>query len=193
MGYKVLTLLNGDFVEACSRLEQRVAGSGFIPDCIVGIETGGRSVAERMFHSRPHCYTRLQRPSSVARSARLGRLIRLLPRRVCDWLRILEARKLSADFARRCSNDEVKHSVVAGARLVSVPDIGECRHLLVVDDAIDSGVTMAAVVKAISDRYPDVEIMTAVITETDPDAVIKADFSLYDNKTLIRFPWSMDS
>lgn len=193
MGYKVLTLLNGDFEEACSRLEQRVAMSDFIPDCIVGIETGGRSVAERIFQSKPHYYTRQQRPSSVTKSGRIGRLIRFLPRRVCDWLRIFEARKLSADFARGCRNGEVMHSVREGARLVSVPDIGDYRRMLVVDDAIDSGVTMSAVVTAIRDRYPDVEVRTAVITETDPNALIKADFSLYNNKILIRFPWSMDS
>ena len=67
-------------------------------------------------------------------------------------------------------------------------------HLLVIDDAVDSGLTLKYVVGVLraSCNFP-VEIFTAAITATRVSAerAVDPDFVLFDG-TLIRFPWSTD-
>lgn len=65
--------------------------------------------------------------------------------------------------------------------------------ILIVDDAIDSGTTATSVRNAISSLNPDAEIRIAVITVTQPYSLKFADFYLYGDGTLIRFPWSIDN
>jgi hypoxanthine phosphoribosyltransferase len=65
-------------------------------------------------------------------------------------------------------------------------------RVLVVDDAIDSGATMATVVEQLRDAVGDGgEVRTAVLTITTRTAVFQPDFTLY-RQTLCRFPWSHD-
>ena len=65
--------------------------------------------------------------------------------------------------------------------------------ILIVDDACDSGSTLRAVMDAVRKISPErVVIKTAVITTTTYRPVVSPDFSLYRNRTLIRFPWSKD-
>ncbi len=62
--YKVIKLEDNDFPEACGRFERVIATLGFRPECIIGIESGGRFVTENILTNIPHEYIRLQRPSS---------------------------------------------------------------------------------------------------------------------------------
>ena len=65
-------------------------------------------------------------------------------------------------------------------------------EILVIDDAIDSGDTLAAIVKTLRQTNPYVSVSIAVITETTRRPRIRANYTLYRNRTLIRFPWSND-
>jgi hypoxanthine phosphoribosyltransferase len=66
-------------------------------------------------------------------------------------------------------------------------------RVLVVDDAVDSGVTLATVLQTLQSVCPpEVEVRTAVITVTIEDPVVAPDYALYRG-VLCRFPWSFDA
>ena len=66
-----------------------------------------------------------------------------------------------------------------------------CKSILIIDDAIDSGKTMFVVNENIKRRFPKAKIKIAVISWTLNESIIKPDFYLYKN-ILVRFPWSLD-
>lgn len=99
-----------------------------------------------------------------------------------DLLRMAEARLLALRPRPSCPRIEI---------------LSELRRqlpgqVLVVDDAVDSGITMQAVVEALRRARPDVEVRAAVITVTTGRPSVSPDYTLYNNHTLIRFPWSID-
>ena len=63
--------------------------------------------------------------------------------------------------------------------------------ILIVDDAIDSGMTMSVVQQAILLFDSSATVKTAVIVKTLKYQFFKPDFFLF-NEVLIRFPWSKD-
>jgi hypoxanthine phosphoribosyltransferase len=67
------------------------------------------------------------------------------------------------------------------------------RRLLLVDDAVDSGVTLAAVMQRLKAACPPgTEIQSAAIVQTTPRPLLAPDHVLY-NGALCRFPWSFDA
>ena len=60
-----------------------------------------------------------------------------------------------------------------------------------VDDALDTGTTLKAVVELLQALAPASTVRSAVIVTTTADPVISADISLH-NRVLGRFPWSHD-
>jgi hypoxanthine phosphoribosyltransferase len=65
--------------------------------------------------------------------------------------------------------------------------------MLIVDDAVDTGVTLAVVMEALVKRAPAAAtIRSAVVTLTTTKPVIAPDYVLIRQK-LCRFPWSMDA
>lgn len=182
---RVITLNSADFAAACTRLEQ--AAAGFAPDLIVGIAVGGVEVAARMFPDVPHAEVECHRGVSGRKRShpRLFSVIRRLPVFVRNWMRIIEAKMLSS--GRRASSTAVEMS--DSARLA----ISAAGRILVVDDAVDSGNTLAAVLAEIKAMHGAVEVASAVITVTTSAPAVQPDYTLYNNQTLIRFPWSMDA
>ncbi len=178
---RVITLDEGEFVASCTRLQEVVAGR-FAPDLVVGIATGGVHVARNMFAGVPQVSVMRRRPSTSRKPRGLfGRL----PYFVTDILRMLESKVLSS----RKRSASVPLSLDAETSAA----IGEARSVLIVDDAVDSGVTMSVVVDAVkAAARPGARIMTAAITVTTKNPVIRPDFCLYDDRTLVRFPWSRD-
>ncbi len=182
---KVVTLDPAGFTAACRRLAETVRADGYAPRLIVGIRNGGGYVAEEMaplFPDSMLAFVELRRPSSARKGRGLGRLLSRLPRRVLDLLRMAEARLLALRPRPSCPRIEI---------------LSELRRqlpgqVLVVDDAVDSGITMQAVVEALRRARPDVEVRAAVITVTTGRPSVSPDYTLYNNHTLIRFPWSID-
>lgn len=75
---------------------------------------------------------------------------------------------------------------------VEVPrSVIDAKTILVVDDAVDSGATMQAVVGAVKKANPAAHVVTAAVVVTTKTPVVRPDFHLYD-KVLIRFPWAHD-
>lgn len=196
--YKVVTLTGKPFADACRLLEDYVVASGYRPDCIIGIESGGLYVAEKIFEGVPHLSIRLGRPSSGVKKSVAGQLVstllRIMPRSVCDRLRIAEAKKLVARSRDKMKDPQSQRAAIReAAAKVSFTNATRYQRILIVDDAVDSGLTLAGVLTAVSKALPNAEVRTAVITITTEDPVLRPDFTLYDNQTLIRFPWSIDT
>ncbi|MDE6702075.1 MAG: phosphoribosyltransferase domain-containing protein, partial [Muribaculaceae bacterium] len=96
-------------------------------------------------------------------------------------IRIWEARKL---IKRK------EHMATTG---IVLPTLSEnIRKILIIDDAVDSGATLKAIVEKFKAEYPNTDIRSAVITQTHPQAIYKPDYCIFDNSTLIRTPWSID-
>ncbi|MDE6062026.1 MAG: hypothetical protein K2G00_04610 [Duncaniella sp.] len=192
---KIATLDNARFREACRMLAREVVDSGFRPDIIVGIRTGGEYVAREMLPAFPEARLalgRLQRPSTSHKSL-LRPLLRRLPRRLLDIMRMAEARLLALRPSRPLPKVDLGDDIRA-----LLP-----AKVLVVDDAVDSGVTLAAIAGALraesGERMAESggwreegQVRSAVITVTTSRPAINPDYALYRHHTLIRFPWSMD-
>lgn len=174
MDMKVVTLNREQFAEACRGLEAMAAS--FRPDLILGIANGGVRVAEQMFAAVPHASVSCRRAGTQSkdRHAWAFGLIRRMPMFMRDWLRIAEARMLRG----RAKSTEPRLDA----------DISAAQRILVVDDAVDSGTTLAAVCELLRGKT----FATAVITVTTPKPKASPTFALYRN-TLIRFPWSKDA
>lgn len=184
---RVLTLHKEDFKAACQQLKATVARRGFHYDLLVGIATGGAIVA-REFDFEPMCVVEQQRPGSRGKQ-KWGKMLRYLPAFVCEWLRKVEARMLMKRDARRRLEPlpSVALSPETQEMLAAEPE-----RVLIVDDAVDSGVTLAAVKREIEKALPKAEVRTAVITVTRPAPLVEPDYALYRDETLVRFPWSAD-
>lgn len=184
---KVLTLDRRSFEESCRRLGALVVNSDFTPDLIVGIRRGGEYVAWGLHVCFPHASlvsVSLQRPSTHKKHY-LGSFLRFFPQWILDMMRIVEARWLARHPKRACDMEPV-------ALPVSLQKLGTKRVLLV-DDAVDSGVTMYRIVMALRSENPKIDLRTAAITVTTDDPIVRPDWALYNNGILIRFPWSMDA
>lgn len=203
---KVKTLNDHNFDEACRELAQMIEASGFHPDMIVGIATGGDYVAQRLqhhMHPTPALASiSLQRPSTKAKAGLLSRIVRHLPRQVCDALRIIESKILTITDRTRAKTiqeipipQKIKEAIAKGSK-----------KILIADDAIDSGQTMLTVAKAlekaqaqtnrkaeITNKNQKAEIKSAAITKTRPNPLINPDYTLIPTPTIVRFPWAPDA
>jgi uncharacterized protein len=170
----------------------------YAPDLIVGIRTGGLVVADAMSRSRPKPPPVLpltcQRASTRAKT-RL-KLVRNalvhLPQPVADALRRLEHRWITSRRTRqdRPQTIDQAEATTLAAWLHAAPK--PCR-VLVADDAVDSGVTLATVLQALRHIGPtEMELRTAAITQTLENPKVVPDYLLYRG-TLCRFPWSLDA
>lgn len=180
---RVLTLTPDIFRDHCLSLQS--AARPFNPDLIVTIARGGDFVGELMFPEVTHISVRRQRPSTETKQdlGCLAKIIRKLPVCLRNAIRMAES---------ACTSS-AKHS---GAPL-SLGDedaliISKASRILVVDDAVDSGATLAAVIDAINAIPGNRAVASAAITVTKPNPLISPDYTLYNNRTLVRFPWSMD-
>jgi len=109
-----------------------------------------------------------------------------------DGLRWLEHRLLTA---RRRTQAKVQHidrteAEAIGQRLAQASG---AQRVLVVDDAVDSGVTLATVLRLLRESSPpDTQFRSAVVTVTLAQPLAEPDFVLYRG-VLCRFPWSFDA
>lgn len=109
-------------------------------------------------------------------------MLRRLPRLVLDALRKVEAALLGMRKPRP----------IDIAQVIIPAEIATGKRILVVDDAVDSGATLDGVVRALCVAAPEAEVRTAVVTVTTKHPLIVPDFVIFNDLTLIRFPWSMD-
>lgn len=183
---RVLTLNEREFEHASRRLE-RLVREDYSPDLVVGIATGGEYLASLLLVEVPHVSVRMHRPSTAdkERASIIFRVLRRSPRKLSDALRLVEARVLQVT------------SLWEKPRKPQIPDhvaeaIAAARRVLVVDDAVDSGATMKAVMEAVKAIPGEREVRGAAVTVTTDSPKVTPEYALFRNGTLIRFPWSKD-
>jgi hypoxanthine phosphoribosyltransferase len=193
----VVTLNAADFDAACADL-LRLAEHDYAPTLLIGIRTGGLVVAESMARtasaSLPVLPLTCRRAATQAKTKipLLGRALSALPRPVTDSLRKAELR-LSAGRRRSRRPQQQPDAGEAAAIAARVHAAGGTERLLVVDDAVDSGVTLAAVLSTLASLCPaGTPIRSAVITVTLEGPIAQPDYALHRG-VLCRFPWSFDA
>lgn len=190
----VITVSEPELSTLVDVLVARVLKDGFLPDVVLGIATGGAIVADHIDPSleclRLTCTS--QRPGTRVKSGLPGLrgLIRRLPLGIADAIRLAEdwlgVRTIKSAVPR-----------ILGTELDSQATIireNGLKRILVVDDAVDSGMTLASVVMTIKKLIPDdVEVRTLAITRTreETQSLIVPDYFFFD-RVLCRFHWSSD-
>jgi len=180
---KVLTLGMKELQAAATDLEKKAAV--FAPDLVVGIATGGEVVAGMMFNNVPHISVKSSRRSTSAKQG-LGfvwGIVRRLPVFIKDAMRVAEARWLSH------GKGNMQEPLILDAD--SKNAISKSKKILIIDDAIDTGMTMKRVIDAIRGVAGGRDIAVAAITVTMEEPLVVADYKLYCG-VLVRFPWSKD-
>lgn len=177
--------------EACHQLSCRVKAGGCSPSVIIGIQHGGAEVARQMRNDFPeaaYCEVRLSRPGTEQKSNGLAhRLLQHLPLWMCNTLRIVESR---VNEWRSKGKDPVRIGTIRLPQ--DITSTLSNPSILLIDDAIDTGATIQQARLQLLEQFPDITIRVAVITVTIPHPICDADFCLYHNRTLCRFPWSND-
>lgn len=164
---------------------------------IIGIAEGGLPVAEivlRFFEKRTNNtvgleFIKIQRPSTLQKKEnfKIKKTLKLafsiLPKFVLNYLRIVEHKKLSK---RRLSD------LVREIKYTSTVDFSLYNLILIVDDAVDSGITMKTAVNFVSEKINEnisLQTLSVVVTQSEP--VYMPDHFWFRD-VLIRFPWSLD-
>jgi hypoxanthine phosphoribosyltransferase len=193
----VHNLNKGKFESACTALMYQVL-EDFRPDLLVGIRTGGLVVAEAMSRAAPHRIPVMPltcRRASTGVKSRfrlLPTILAALPRPAVDCLRWGEHHLLTA---RRRTQSKVQHVDHAEAAAIGhhLAQGTMSSRVLVVDDAVDSGVTLATVLRLLRENTtPDTQFRSAVVTVTLAEPLAEPDYVLYRG-ILCRFPWSLDA
>lgn len=194
---KVITLNNKKLAEEVERFASQYLRDNSVSSLyVIGIASAGVPIANIFLNSVPETVDievgtiRCQRPSTELKKksdlkARLVRfLFRVSPYILLDFLRIFEhviLSKRSKKMAVRNISDESMNW-----RAFYSAD-----RVLVIDDAIDSGESMKAVLDFLYAKKFKGMIDSFAVVATQPSPVVKVDYVLYEN-VLIRFPWSLD-
>lgn len=184
---KVITVDEEGFGKMCQCLEKEVLDSGYMFDTLVGIARAGVYVADRFDAGNKFIITS-QRSGTSAKKGILVSILRVLPAFVNGFLRCVEAKLL--EMKDRFRNPELKKIDIDPLLRQRLAQGG--RKVLVVDDAVDSGLSLLSVVEAMKIVSNDNEIRTAVITVTRKKPMVDPDYALFRDSTLIRFPWAVD-
>lgn len=180
---KVITLEQSDFESTSAQLGRLASPAN--PDLIIGIRRGGAYVAQVIRPQFPDAsYIEIESArNGTYYKNNLHNILKSLPIWFLDFARIMEAKILSLKKRR----EREFHISTESIRVIK-----DSRRILIVDDAVDSGATLSAVVNAVKDINKASQLMTAAIVVTTKKPIIYPDFVLYKRDTLIRFPWSND-
>lgn len=170
----------------------------FQPDILIGIRSGGFLLAEAMAAQRPPgamtliSITRRRASTKSKDRLKLKQILGIVPRPVKNVLRRLEHRYLMAAMSGQQVDPMVPDPEEERALRAAIAAFGGTCRILVVDDAVDSGATLLAVLRYIREIVsPAAEVRSAAITVTHADPMVEPDYSLYRH-VLCRFYWSSD-
>jgi hypoxanthine phosphoribosyltransferase len=191
---RVVTLGPTEFETSCEQLCCLVMKDGYVPTHVVTIASGGTKVGS--------AFRRLLSPSTAFIDVSLSRysaptkaltrqrgLNSRLPYWITDQLRRIEHWLRSMAFDEKRAHEKVRSSRPAWTGLDA---IGPNARALIVDDAVDSGVTLAIAMNALrAHSRAGTEVRSAVLATTWRRPLVKPTYSLYSG-ILCRFPWSND-
>ena len=193
----VITLTPSLLAKACSQLSHRVKAEGCCPSVLIGIQQGGAEVAKLMkedFPDAAYCEVRLSRPDTPQKSQGWKhRLLYYMPIWLCNYLRAVESRvnewQSKGKEPVRLGEIRLPDDI---ASILNPSNSSNPPLVLLIDDAIDTGATIQQARRQLLEQFPNITLRVAVITVTTPHPICDADFCLYHNRTLCRFPWSND-
>lgn len=193
----VITLTPSLLAKACSQLSHRVKAEGCCPSVLIGIQQGGAEVAKLMkedFPDAAYCEVRLSRPDTPQKSQGWKhRLLYYMPIWLCNYLRAVESRvnewQSKGKEPVRLGEIRLPDDI---ASILNPSNPSNPPLVLLIDDAIDTGATIHQARRQLLEQFPNITLRVAVITVTTPHPICDADFCLYHNRTLCRFPWSND-
>lgn len=190
---RVITLPEPAFREACHLLADRINAAGKDYALAVGVITGGARVADHLLPWLAPVEREdilFQRPGTARKDANplIFRILRKLPRFVSNWMRMAESEYLSRTSRRVVS----RHPEISSGMEQKIKNISPGGSVLVIDDSVDTGATVASVLDALRKINPEINFEVAAITVTMHNPMVTPDFTLYPARTLIRFPWSKD-
>ncbi len=187
---KILTFSQNDLFQASIRLSKLILESEYKPEIVIGIKNGGYIVSTNIQKNglleAKYISVSCSRPNTRNKN-KIKKLINAIPTWFNNYIRIIEHHFLIFN-----------HKFYSGdTRLVKISKsdkklMMKYRKFLIIDDAIDTGKTMQAVIDNISLINKFSEIRIAVITQTAKNPIVKPSYRLY-YQTLVRFPWSCDA
>ena len=188
------TLDQAAFDAACAEL-MRMSERDYAPALLVGVRTGGLVVAETMARgtSLPVLPLTCRRPTTAFKSRVPGLkpILATLPEPLLNALRRAEHRLVSSHRRGVQPTQIDLNEAIAIGNWLRILGCGA--RVLVVDDAVDSGITLATVLQTLRGVCPPaVELRTAVITLTTQEPAVIPDYALCRG-VLCRFPWSFDA
>ncbi len=193
---KVVSLLGSAFAESCRLLAQKI-GKDYNPDLVIGVLTGGGYVGKEVFDSLPHterrlyAETRIQRTNTKTKGKGIiKQILKYSPVFLLDWMRMIEAVVLDRKAKR---NNLKREGVISFPENVDSLLKSGGKKVLLIDDAIDSGATLHLLKGYLEKHYADTIVKIAVVTVTTPNPIVDADYFLFHDRVLVRFPWSNDA
>ena len=190
---RVLTLNKETYIQHVDRLAADINRAGLTSAdvAVVGVLNSGAIVARDLvkalgWKDAPYFEVELHRATTKAKDAAGLSFLRHLPLCLLNAMRIIEARMLRYVKRKKGGSVNIPPKLTELAK-------SDSKVILIVDDAIDSGHTIHSICEAIRACNHNVRIKIAAITTTTPDPAVTADFCLYNNQTLIRFPWARDA
>ena len=194
---KVITIDSDDLVVESNRLFDKVIGSGFYPTHMVAIARRGVDVADQITPDRgtgiKRVIVRAVRPGSPRRSKRLvtSRVLRRMPYWITDPLRWVGTLWLIAYRHPADPNSLPPLDPESSEALMKI-DAEKSTCVLVIDDAVDSGVTLARVLRSLRHVVEGGgEVRSAVINVTGRNPVVRPDYCIFEG-ACCRFLWSDD-
>lgn len=184
---QVLTLSHKKLNDICKELLHEVTKSGFQPDLMLGVKSGGEMIAKIMYSQNlfKNCALNFCHPlrtTSLSKKKKNLKFLKILPVFILDILRKLEYKFF---FHKKLRSNYID--------IVLPENIKEYNNILIIDDAVDSGATLNYIIEILKKFNSKFNIKTAVITVTTKNPFYFPDFYVFNNNTLIRFPWSADA
>ena len=192
---KVVDYSETDVEAAMLSLAEDASELQLSPACIVGVLNGGKMPAQHFAAQFPTAQTlffKLQRKSTGPLKTTLLATVKKLPRPIANILRSFEMSLTNRIRKKRSVSSEDK-AISFFNEHIQLGKITERSPIFLVDDAIDSGATLATLVESLKVAGVQREcIKVAVIVQTLSRPLITADF-VKEHGVLIRFPWSGDA
>ena len=188
---EVITLNKKDFLKKFNELKHQI---NVEPDLVIGVLNGGRYLidnlkSEKNYQSKLFKKIKLQRKGETLKEGLVFKcILRILPYKVLDKLRIYESKKAKEMLKRL---DVVELSGEHFDFKLSTIQKELIKTILIVDDAIDTGRTMFVIKNNLGKIFPDANIRVAVIAWTIETSIVQPDYYLFKN-VLVRYPWSKD-
>ncbi len=150
MAKRVVTISEQELPSLAQKLLDQMAADGFVPDALLGIATGGAIIVDSLppgsAISRFTC-TMQRRSTALKQKSRFGRrVLSKMPYFVTDTLRLIEDRVGQRSTPSPAPPPNFEQSINAVAEAARKQNL-HC--IAVIDDAVDSGVTLACVTEAL--------------------------------------------